>query len=176
MAREVVGPAAVLSFRRHAESLPPCHSRALPFEDELAVDVAETVDLPDLRRRRRGTLTSPNADRTPSNIDPNARSNIPQQKFIAAGSAPGFRSVADSFFPIATSGPRQKAACWTSRSSVQLRRYADAVLAFGRGRIGFKPISMVTGATLALFYAQYFALFTIFGGFARRNDLCRCGS
>jgi uncharacterized RDD family membrane protein YckC len=33
------------------------------------------------------------------------------------------------------------------------------------GRLGFNRLdAMVTGATLGLFYAQYFALFTIFGG------------
>ncbi len=33
------------------------------------------------------------------------------------------------------------------------------------GHIGFNKLDLaVTGATLALFYAQYFALFTVFGG------------
>ncbi len=42
------------------------------------------------------------------------------------------------------------------------------------GRIGFNRLDIVvTGATLALFYAQYFALFTIFGGCTPGMMLCR---
>ena len=42
------------------------------------------------------------------------------------------------------------------------------------GRIGFNKIdALVTGATLGLFYAQYFALFTVFGGSTPGMMLCR---
>ena len=42
------------------------------------------------------------------------------------------------------------------------------------GRIGFNKLdAMVTAATLVLFYAQYFALFTVFGGCTPGMMLCR---
>jgi uncharacterized RDD family membrane protein YckC len=42
------------------------------------------------------------------------------------------------------------------------------------GRIGFNKLdAVVTAATLALFYAQYFALFTVFGGCTPGMMLCR---
>ncbi len=42
------------------------------------------------------------------------------------------------------------------------------------GRIGFSKLdAMVTAAMLVLFYAQYFALFTVFGGCTPGMMLCR---
>ena len=42
------------------------------------------------------------------------------------------------------------------------------------GRISFNKLdAVVTGATLVLFYAQYFALFTVFGGCTPGMMLCR---
>ena len=58
--------------------------------------------------------------------------------------------------------------CWTSR--LLLFSYGGMLALFWAlgGRIGFNKLdAMVTGATLALFYAQYFALFTVFGGSRR---------
>jgi uncharacterized RDD family membrane protein YckC len=75
------------------------------------------------------------------------------------------RSAPDSLFPVASLPERRRAALLDT--ALLLFSYGGMLalfIALG-GRLGFNKIdAAVTGATLALFYAQYFALFTIFGG------------
>jgi uncharacterized RDD family membrane protein YckC len=68
-------------------------------------------------------------------------------------------------FPVASLSERRKAALLDA--ALLLFSYGGMLALFTAlgGRLGFNKLdAIVTGATLALFYAQYFALFTIFGG------------
>ena len=74
-------------------------------------------------------------------------------------------SAPDSLFPVASLTERRRAALLDT--ALLLFSYGGMLALFTAlgGRLGFNKLdAAVTGATLALFYAQYFALFTIFGG------------
>ena len=75
------------------------------------------------------------------------------------------RTAPDSLFPVASLPERRRAAFLDA--ALLLFSYGGMLalfIALG-GRLGFNKIdAAVTAATLALIYAQYFALFTIFGG------------
>jgi uncharacterized RDD family membrane protein YckC len=78
---------------------------------------------------------------------------------LHAGSAP------DALFPVASLPERRRAALLDV--ALLLFSYGGMLALFTAlgGHLGFSKVdAVVTGATLALFYAQYFALFTIFGG------------
>jgi len=87
---------------------------------------------------------------------------------------PGFGAARDVLFPVATLEQRRMAAMLDG--GLLLFSYGGMLALFWAlgGRIGFNKLdAMVTGTTLALFYAQYFALFTIFGGCTPGMMLCR---
>jgi uncharacterized RDD family membrane protein YckC len=89
-------------------------------------------------------------------------------------SQPGFGASPGSLFPIVPLGPRRKAAMLDI--ALLLFSYGGMLALFWAlgGRIGFDKLDVVvTVATLGLFYAQYFALFTIFGGCTPGMMLCR---
>jgi uncharacterized RDD family membrane protein YckC len=78
---------------------------------------------------------------------------------------PQDRTTPDSLFPVASLPERRRAAILDA--ALLLFSYGAMLALFTAlgGRLGFNKIdAAVTGATLALFYAQYFALFTFFGG------------
>jgi uncharacterized RDD family membrane protein YckC len=82
-----------------------------------------------------------------------------------ASRRPATRLVPDALFPVASLLERQRAALLDI--ALLLFSYGGMLALFTAlgGHLGFNKLDvMVTGATLALFYAQYFALFTIFGG------------
>jgi len=82
-----------------------------------------------------------------------------------AAAQPGFRAMPDSPFPVAPLRERRRAAMLDI--GLLLFSYGGMLALFWAlgGRIGFNKLdAVVTGATLILFYAQYFALFTVFGG------------
>jgi len=173
--REVSDRLQSYRVRRHGGAAAALQS-ALPFEEELAVDVAETVDVPDF-------LPPVPAERSPRRTrTERVEISIPRReiKYPAAeihrGQAPqpGFGALPNSFFPIAPLDQRQKAAMLDV--ALLLFSYGGMLTLFWTlgGRIGFNKLDIVvTGATLALFYAQYFALFTIFGGCTPGMMLCR---
>jgi uncharacterized RDD family membrane protein YckC len=87
---------------------------------------------------------------------------------------PGFGAALDVHCPVATLHQRRMAAMLDL--GLLLFSYGGMLALFWAlgGRIGFNKLdAMVTGTTLALFYAQYFALFTIFGGCTPGMMLCR---
>jgi uncharacterized RDD family membrane protein YckC len=91
-----------------------------------------------------------------------------------AATLPGFGAAPGALFPVATLSQRRMAA--TLDVGLLLFSYGGMLALFWAlgGRIGFNKLdAMVTGTTLALFYAQYFALFTIFGGCTPGMMLCR---
>jgi uncharacterized RDD family membrane protein YckC len=78
---------------------------------------------------------------------------------------PGVDSVDGAIFPVASLPERRRAALLDA--GLLLFSYGGMLALFTvlGGRIGWNKLdAAVTGATLFLFYAQYFALFTIFGG------------
>jgi len=82
--------------------------------------------------------------------------------------------VPDSHFPVAALRQRRKAAILDV--GLLLFSYGGMLALFWAlgGRIGFNKLdALVTVATLVLFYAQYFALFTVFGGCTPGMMLCR---
>ena len=87
---------------------------------------------------------------------PVARQSFDQSK---SGSTP------DSIFPVASLVERRRAALLDA--ALLMFSYGGMLalfIALG-GRLSFDKLDgIVAGATLALFYAQYFALFTVFGG------------
>ena len=75
------------------------------------------------------------------------------------------RSAPDALFPVASLTERRRAALLDI--ALLLFSYGGMLALFMAlgGRLGFNKLdAVVTGATLALFYAQYYALFTTFGG------------
>jgi len=91
-----------------------------------------------------------------------------------AAAQPGFGAALDVHFPVATLHQRRMAAMLDV--GLLLFSYGGMLALFWAlgGRIGFNKLdAMVTATTLALFYAQYFALFTIFGGCTPGMMLCR---
>jgi uncharacterized RDD family membrane protein YckC len=78
---------------------------------------------------------------------------------------PNARSTPDGLSPVASLQERRRAALLDA--ALLLFSYGGMLALFTAlgGQLGFNKLDvMVTGATLALFYAQYYALFTIFGG------------
>ena len=74
-------------------------------------------------------------------------------------------SAPDALFPVASLPERRLAALFDA--AFLLFSFGGMLALFTTlgGRLDFNRLdAMVTGATLGLFYAQYFALFTIFGG------------
>jgi len=91
-----------------------------------------------------------------------------------AASQPAFGTAPDSLFPVATLRQRRRAAMLDV--GLLLFSYGGMLALFWAlgGRIGFNKLdAVVTAATLVLFYAQYFALFTVFGGCTPGMMLCR---
>jgi uncharacterized RDD family membrane protein YckC len=80
----------------------------------------------------------------------------------------GWRNVGpapENIFPVASLPERRRAAALDI--ALLIFSYGGMLSLFTAlgGRIGFNKLDLVVaGATLVLFYAQYFALFTIFGG------------
>jgi uncharacterized RDD family membrane protein YckC len=78
---------------------------------------------------------------------------------------PAAEAAPDALFPVASLTERRRAALLDI--ALLLFSYGGMLalfIALG-GRLGFNKVDVVvTVATLALFYAQYFALFTVFGG------------
>jgi len=140
---------------------------ALPFEEDSAVDVAETVEATDFvppmpaERSPRRSRTERVEISIPGRENKYPAAETPRQ----GAPQPGFGALPNSLFPIASLDVRQKAAMLDV--ALLLFSYGGMLALFWvlGGRIGFNKLDVVvTGATLALFYAQYFALFTIFGG------------
>ena len=92
--------------------------------------------------------------------------SIPRQEMTASPTADlGLRLAADAISPVAPLATRGRAAAIDV--ALLLFSYGGMLALFCAlgGRLGFNRLdAAVTVATLALFYAQYFALFTIFGG------------
>ncbi len=149
------------SYRARRRRLRPDDAQtALPFGSDPAADEAQRIDSAEEQRARASTVermeiavTQPDADFA----DAADRPSGPRPRGGAAGAA--------SLLPVAPLGERRRAGLLDA--AFLLLAYGAFLALFGSlgghfvlGKLG----AAVYGATLALFYAQYFALFTVFGG------------
>jgi uncharacterized RDD family membrane protein YckC len=158
--REVSDRLHAYRARRHGGTAADSQS-ALPFDAHSARSVQE-ADVPPaaqspLRRRTR-------TERVEISIPKHEiASTAAEIRYPAAH--PGFERGLDPLFPVASLRERRRAAMLDV--ALLLFSYGGMLALFWAlgGRIGFNKLdAVVTAATLVLFYAQYFALFTVFGG------------
>ena len=137
---------------------------ALPFEADSESAIEEADPLPTyaprapVRRRLR-------TERVEISIPRHEIAYPAAEVHRPEAAQPGFRAMPDSPFPVAPLRERRRAAMLDI--GLLLFSYGGMLALFWAlgGRIGFNKLdAVVTGATLILFYAQYFALFTVFGG------------
>jgi uncharacterized RDD family membrane protein YckC len=166
--REVSSRLHAYRVRRHgtaAAQLQP----ALPFESVSAPSLQDSdaaaeffspapVSLPHQPRRQR-------AERVEISIPRYEMTSTAAGIHLTTTAPPGIDAGPDPLFPVASLSKRRRAALLDG--AVLLASYSGMLAMFWTlgGRIGFNKLdALVTVVTLMLFYAQYFALFTIFGG------------
>jgi uncharacterized RDD family membrane protein YckC len=163
--------------RRHGGPTAALQS-ALPFEDgaSSAVEEADTLQeyvppAPDIQPRHRRRLRT---ERVEISI-PSREFSYPAAGVHRSSSAqPEFVGAPNGLFAIANLSLRRRAAMLDI--ALLLFSYGGMLALFWvlGGRIGLNKLDViVTVATLGLFYAQYFTLFTIFGG--RTPGMMLCG-
>jgi uncharacterized RDD family membrane protein YckC len=163
--REVSDRLHAYRARRHGGAAANLQS-ALPFSGGLQVESApdEAVSSPapavrsPLRRR-------PRTERVEISIPRQEVSYPASVAHRPSAAHPGFGAAPDALFPVASLRERRKAAMLDV--ALLLFSYGGMLALFWAlgGHIGFNKLdAVVTAATLVLFYAQYFALFTVFGG------------
>ena len=147
---------------------------ALPFDSETPY----TIELPDPHPEDAAPARSDPAQSPRKNRSERFEIAIPQLQAVpAAGqghwtavSSPDANSTTHS---VASLAVRRKAALVDA--GLLLFSYGGMLALFAvlGGHIGFNKLDLaVVGATFALFYAQYFALFTLFGGATPGMMLC----
>ena len=173
--REVSDRLQSYRVRRHGAAAAVVQS-ALPFEEESAIEEVDSVaDTPlpapperPMQRRQMRT------ERVEISIPRREMAYPSAQLHARTTPQPGFGPLPVSFLPVVALSVRRKAAMLDM--ALLLCSYGGMLMLFWAlgGRIGFDRLDVVvTVATLALFYAQYFALFTIFGGRTPGMMLCR---
>jgi uncharacterized RDD family membrane protein YckC len=151
---------------------------ALPFES----DSGSAIEEPDLPCAYPPSATAVRAPLRRRPRTERVEISIPKHEIVYAApgvhhpvaAQPGFGAALDVHFPVATLHQRRMAAMLDV--GLLLFSYGGMLALFWAlgGHIGFNKLdAMVTATTLALFYAQYFALFTIFGGCTPGMMLCR---
>jgi uncharacterized RDD family membrane protein YckC len=169
--REVSSRLHAYRVRRHGAAVADLQP-TLQFEDALPSPVqipdaqagTDTDSAPELRNGSPpGRQRKPRPERFEISISEtpwvSAHAHQPGSAQQHTGSAP------DTLFPVASLPERRRAALLDA--ALLLFSFGGMLALFTTlgGRLGFNRLdAMVTGATLGLFYAQYFALFTIFGG------------
>jgi len=162
--------------RRHGGAAAALQS-ALPFEEEPAVVESEFLTesppppSPEHFIERQGSRMDRVEISIPRREIAYPAAETPRRTAPKSGSG---ASAPGSLFPIVPLGVRRKAAMLDI--ALLLFSYGGMLALFWAlgGRIGFDKLDVVvTVATLGLFYAQYFALFTIFGGCTPGMMICR---
>ena len=139
-------------------------AEAAPWNEEFAFTIA-------IGRRANSAAVPAGADRGPErvDIDLTASPGAPAEN----ESTDRERRVAAPFLPVASPSKRRVAALVDALCL--LFSYGGFLMLFGSlgGHFSFSKLNaIVCAATLALFYIQYFALFTIFGGTTPGMMLC----
>jgi uncharacterized RDD family membrane protein YckC len=145
---------------------------ALPFDPETSCVVESTdpstefvppaparkVTAPRTQRSERFEISVPNTERPPSGI------NLSSAALSSPAPAIGVLTQT-SVYAVASLRERRRAAIVDAGLLVFSYGGMLALFTVLGGRIGFNKVDLtVAGAVFALFYAQYFALFTVFGG------------
>jgi uncharacterized RDD family membrane protein YckC len=167
--REVSSRLQDYRVRRHGGAPADLQSR-LPFESDShssiesmeGDDAATQTAAPPARTKG---LRKQRAERYEISIPMRENTAASVQMDRPAGGRPGVDSADSALFPVASIAERARAAVLDA--VLLLFSYGGMLALFTvlGGHIGWNKIDViVTGATLVLFYAQYFALFTIFGG------------
>jgi uncharacterized RDD family membrane protein YckC len=169
--REVSSRLRAYRVRRHGSAVSDFQT-ALPFEHDLASPVqnpdpetysdvhagsAFQQSAPAVQQRK------PRAERFEISINDTPLTRA--HDYSRSLAQPHARSSPDFLFPVASLPERR----WAALLDVALLLFSYggmlALFTALGGHLGFNRLdAAVTGATLALFYAQYYALFTIFGG------------
>jgi len=166
--REVSNRLHAYRARRHGGATAELQS-ALPFESVSAPSVEDSDTAPEFvppapaaqppRHRRQ------RAERVEISIPRYEMASTAAGIHRAAAAHPGFGAQSDAFSPVASLSERRLAALLDA--ALLLFSYGGMLALFWAlgGRLGFNKLdAVVTVVTLILFYAQYFALFTVFGG------------
>jgi uncharacterized RDD family membrane protein YckC len=152
------GTAASLQSALPFETAAPAETRReTPYKDTEFVRPSSGAEPLDSRKQRaeRFEILIP----LQQAADSAARLNSGLNTRLSAGMAP------NAIYPVASLPERCRAALLDA--ALLLFSFGGMLALFTAlgGRIGFNKLdAIVAGATLALFYAQYFALFTVFGG------------
>jgi uncharacterized RDD family membrane protein YckC len=142
---------------------------ALPFEqvsepevDSSNASAGSPVAAPAEQSPR---LRKPRSERFEISIPMHDSASNPEQAARLGFGRHGLRSALDDILPVASLAERRRAAGLDFALLIFSHGGMLALFTVLGGRIGFNRLDLVvSGATLVLFYAQYFALFTIFGG------------
>ena len=166
--REVSNRLHAYRLRRHGGAAAELQS-GLPFESVSASSVEDSDAAPEfvppapaaqLPYHRRQC-----AERVEISIPRHDMASAPAAIHSEGTTHPRFGAELDALFPVASLSERRRAALLDG--ALLLFSYGGMLALFWAlgGRIGFNKLDvMVTIVTLMLFYAQYFALFTVFGG------------
>jgi uncharacterized RDD family membrane protein YckC len=167
--REVSHKLRAYRVRRHGAT-------ASEVQPELPFEPASSISLEDSAPSVQIVPPSP-AGKTPAyhkRYAERVEIPIPRHEIASPVAAhAGLRLAEDSLIPLASLPERQRAALLDV--ALLMFSYGGMLALFCAlgGRIGFNKLdALVIAATLALFYAQYFALFTIFGGATPGMMLC----
>jgi uncharacterized RDD family membrane protein YckC len=141
----------------------------LPFEG-VSAPAVEEADIAPAFVSRASAAQSPlrrqsRAERVEISIPRQEIANPAAEVHRPAAVHPGFGAAPDALFPVASLRERGRAAMLDV--ALLLFSYGGMLALFWAlgGRIEVNKLdAVVTAATLVLFYAQYFALFTVFGG------------
>ncbi|MGH9679512.1 MAG: RDD family protein [Candidatus Acidiferrales bacterium] len=151
--------------RRHGSVAAELQS-TLPFEPPSdSQNRAETAPLPPALAVRASRPRKQRAERFEISIPMHETSPAASRLDRPASGGQRAGAAQEILLPVASLAERRMAALLDI--SLLLFSYGGMLALFFvlGGRIGFNKLdALVTGATLVMFYAQYFALFTIFGG------------
>jgi uncharacterized RDD family membrane protein YckC len=171
--REVSSRLNAYRVRRHGSAISGLQP-ALPFEPPAAPEI-ETPDTaaddsaaklgPPAPAAKASSPRRRRAERFEISIPMSDSSSPVQNVYLPISAQPARPAEPEPLFPVASLMERRRSALLDI--ALLLFSYGGMLalfIALG-GRLGFNKLdAIVTGTTLALFYAQYFALFTIFGG------------
>jgi uncharacterized RDD family membrane protein YckC len=159
--REVSSKLRAYRVRRHGASTSELQSE-LPYESILI----PTADEPGQSAESSVPSTAARAPAYRKRRPERFEISIPKQEVSRAAVAQSaFAGAADALFPVASLPERRRAALLDA--ALLLFSYGGMLALFCAlgGHIAFNKLDIVVAAaTLALFYAQYFTLFTVFGG------------
>jgi uncharacterized RDD family membrane protein YckC len=171
--REVSSRLHAYRVRRHGATISGLQP-ALPFESarpprneggDVTVDDSPAETIPPLAPGQPNGRRKQRAERYEISIPMPETALAVGLVDVSASTRPVARAAPDALFPVASLTERRRAALLDI--ALLLFSYGGMLalfIALG-GRLGFNKLDVVvTAATLALFYAQYFALFTVFGG------------